>query len=410
MKTLHGTSHTTIDAASHSRHHRARRPKAHVAMRTHIDDGRRRRRRGVIARIVVAIAVAMAIAMGACASAASASSTDLYAALGVQRTSSGDQIKRAYRKLALKYHPDKNPGDDAAASKFSEIGNAYEVLSNEEKRKIYDRYGADGLKQHEQQQGGGGGGGDIFSQFFGGFGGGGRQEPETPKGQTIRVDIPCTVEEIYLGKRARVSRDKLVTKAARGTRKCNCRQKLVTRQVGPGMYQQYTEQQCEDCPNVKYVRELVDLFVEVEAGAPDGHEILFFEEGDALIDGDPGDLQFVVRTQEDKKRKIKRAGDDLHMTMDITLVEALNGFSKVFKHYDGHGVTIARDDVTIPYQVMIIKNEGLPKFNQFKKFGNLVVTFQVKFPKFMDSHQKNAIAKAFPDPNIFNKEFYATFA
>jgi DnaJ homolog subfamily B member 11 len=363
--------------------------------------------RRLVASIVLVVAFVLHVA-------SAGSSGDYYAALGVQRSSSSDQIKRAYRKLALKYHPDKNPGDEAAASKFSEIGNAYEVLSNDEKRKIYDRYGEDGLKQHEQQGGHGGGAGDIFSQFFGGFGGfgggGGHQEPETPKGQTIRVDMSCTVEDIYLGKRTRVSRDKLVTKAARGTRKCNCRQKLVTRQVGPGMYQQYTEQQCEDCPNVKLVREKIDLFVEVEAGAPDGHEILFFEEGDALIDGDPGDLQFVIRTQEDKKRNIKRVGNDLHMTMDITLVEALNGFSKVFTHYDGHKVRIERDKVTVPNHVLTIKNEGLPKYNQFKKFGNLVITFHVQFPKFMEKHQMTAIAKAFPDENIFKKEFYATLS
>jgi len=357
----------------------------------------------VVARVAVFFAFVFAIV---------ARASDHYAALGVQRSSSSDQIKRAYRKLALKYHPDKNPGDDEASAKFAEIGNAYEVLSNEEKRKIYDRYGDDGLKQHEQQGGRGGGGGDIFSQFFGGFGGfggQGQQEPETPKGQTIRVDMGCTIEEIYLGKRARVTRDKLVTKPARGTRKCNCRQKLVTRQVGPGMYQQYTEQQCEDCPNVKLTREEVELFVEVEAGAPEGHEILFFEEGDALIDGDAGDLQFVVRTQEDKKRKIKRAGNDLHMTMEVTLVEALNGFTKVFKHYDGHDVNIQRSDVTVPFQVMTIPNEGLPKHGQFKKFGNLVITFQVKFPKFMEYSQKDAIAKAFPDAQIFEQKVYATF-
>ena len=77
-----------------------------------------------------------------------------------------------------------------------------------------------------------------------------------------------TVKEIYLGATAPVTREKLVTKSARGTRKCNCRQKLVTRQVGPGMYQQYTEQTCEDCPNVKLVRERADLKVEVDPGVP----------------------------------------------------------------------------------------------------------------------------------------------
>ena len=329
---------------------------------------------------------------------------DYYQTLGVSRGADESQIKRAYRKLALKYHPDKNPNDEDAKRKFTEIGQAYETLSDSEKRKIYDRYGEEGVKQHEASGGRGGGGAahDIFSQFFGGgfggFGFGGQeQEPETPKAPTIRVDLWATVKEVYLGASVPVSRAKLVTKSAKGTRKCNCRQKLVTRQVGPGMYQQYTEQTCEDCPNVKLVREDVDLNVEVDPGAPEGHEILFFEEGDAMIDGDPGDLLFVLHTAEDKKNKIKRVGktSDLHMTYEITLVEALNGFSKVFKHYDGHEVVISRTGVTRPFDKMVIRGEGLPKHNQFKKFGDLLITFQVQFPASLDESQRDATAKTF---------------
>ena len=107
---------------------------------------------------------------------------DYYKTLGLSRGASDDQIKRAYRKLALKYHPDKNKGDQEAASKFAEIGNAYEVLSDKEKRQIYDRHGEDGVKQHAAQGGRGGGGGahDMFSQFFGGgFGGKGRRPLST---------------------------------------------------------------------------------------------------------------------------------------------------------------------------------------------------------------------------------------
>ena len=345
----------------------------------------------LIAAVVVAIARA---------------SSDYYAALGVSRGASESQIKRAYRKLALKYHPDKNPNDAQAKKKFTELSAAYEVLSDKEKRSIYDRYGEDGVKRHEQSGGGGGGGGaqDIFSQFFGGgfggfggFGGHGEpEEPETPKAPTIKVDLVLSVEETYLGARAAVRREKMVTKAAKGTRKCNCRQKLVTRQVGPGMYQQYTEQTCEDCPNVKLVRERADLNVEVDPGTPVGHEILFFEEGDAMIDGDPGDLVFVVKTRDDEKNRIKRVGaSDLHMTYEITLVEALNGFSKIFKHYDGHEVKIERDGVTVPFDKMTLRGEGLPKHNQFKKFGDLFITFQVQFPDSLNKAQRDAVAKTF---------------
>ncbi|OUS48182.1 molecular chaperone [Ostreococcus tauri] len=358
-----------------------------------------RARTSLTHRIVALIVLVCAHAIGIHA--------DHYATLGVSRHADESQIKRAYRKLALKYHPDKNPNDETAKKKFTEIGHAYETLSDQEKRKIYDRYGEEGVKQHEASGGRGGGHAaqDIFSQFFGGggfggfggFGGmGGEEEQETPKAPTIKIDLRATCEEIYLGASVPVSRAKLVTKSAKGTRKCNCRQKLVTRQVGPGMYQQYTEQTCEDCPNVKLVREDVDLTVEIEAGAPEGHEILFFEEGDAMIDGDPGDLLFVIHTVEDAKNGIKRVGkSDLHMTYEITLVEALNGFSKVFKHYDGHDVVIARTGVTRPFDKMTIKGEGLPKHNQFKQFGDMHITFQVQFPDELDQKQRDATSKAF---------------
>ena len=351
--------------------------------------------------VVIACATCIGVAVG---------SKDYYAALGVSRGADESQIKRAYRKLALKYHPDKNPNDEEAKKRFTEISSAYEVLSDKEKRRIYDRYGEEGVKQHEASGASGRGGGgaqDIFSQFFGGgfggfgFGGHDDGEPETPKAPTVRVDLTASVKEVYLGASVRVRREKLVTKSARGTRKCNCKQKLVTRQVGPGMYQQYAEQQCEDCPNVKLVREGADLTVDIDPGVPNGHEVLFFEEGDAMIDGDPGDLQFIVNTAYDAENKITRVGaSDLHMTYEISLVDALNGFSKVFTHYDGHEVVIARDGVTVPFAKMTIPGEGLPKHNQFKKFGDLHITFQVQFPNKLDKSQRDVVAKTFSGANF----------
>mmetsp|Transcript_22033 Transcript_22033/g.42069 ORF Transcript_22033/g.42069 Transcript_22033/m.42069 type:complete len:239 (-) Transcript_22033:550-1266(-) len=209
-----------------------------------------------------------------------------YDILQVPKGASEDQLKRAYRKLALKYHPDKNKGDEDANKKFAEINNVYEVLSDPEKRKIYDRHGEEGLKQQQQQGGGGGGHHDIFSQFFGGgfgggfggFGGGFGQEEEeqTPKGETVTVDLEVTLKDLYLGRNFQVTRDKNVIKPAKGTRKCNCKNKMTTKQIGPGMFQQFQTQECEDCPNVKYARETNDITVEVDPGMKDGQEITFF--------------------------------------------------------------------------------------------------------------------------------------
>jgi DnaJ family protein B protein 11 len=324
---------------------------------------------------------------------------DYYKTLGLNRGASDDQIKRAYRKLALKYHPDKNPGDEKAASQFAEIGNAYEVLSDAEKRRIYDRHGEEGVKQHAQQGSGGSGGfggNDIFSQFFGGgFGGfgGEPQEPETPKGDSIVIDLEVTIEDLYLGKVLRVARDKNVIVPAKGKRKCGCKQRMVTKQIGPGMFQQYAKEECEECPNVKLAREGGTLHVEIDPGMPDGHELLFFEEGEPLIDGEPGDLRMRIKTSSDAI--FKREGDNLLMTKRISLVDALTGFDLMHKHFDGHGVKLKRDCVTIPGLVETVANEGMPKHNQHKQFGDLVVTYQVDFPDTLDEKQKAEVKKLF---------------
>ena len=324
--------------------------------------------------------------------------SDFYKTLGLNRGASEDQIKRAYRKLALKYHPDKNPGDQEAASKFADIGNAYEVLSDAEKRQIYDRHGEEGVKQHAQQGGRGGGGfggGDIFSQFFGGgFGFGGEpQEPETPKGDSFVVDLEVTIKDLYLGRVLRVARDKNVIKPAKGKRKCNCKQRMVTKQIGPGMFQQYAKEECEECPNVKLARESETLAVEIEPGMPDGHEILFFEEGEPIIDGEPGDLRMRITTARDDI--FRRFGDDLYMKYRIDLVDALIGFDKTFKHFDGHGVQLKRDGITTPGFTAIIENEGMPVHNAHKRFGKLVVKYEVDFPKRLNEAQMQQVKKLF---------------
>ena len=335
---------------------------------------------------------------------------DYYSILGVARGAPESQIKRAYRKLALKYHPDKNPGDDKAKSKFEELSNAYEVLTDEEKRQIYDRHGEEGLKQHQQGGGGGGGGhpGDIFSQFFGGgfggFGGFGgmNQEPETPKGEPVQMDLYVSLKDLYLGNTIKVIRDKDVLKPAKGTRKCNCRQKMVTRQVGPGMFQQYAQNECEECPNVKLAREKSTLMCEIEPGMEDGKEILFFEEGDVLIDGEPGDLKMIVKAQYDKEMKWRRGASDnnLYMDKEITLVMALNGFETEITHYDGRKIVLKNEEVTTPGFVQTYKGEGMPRFGNSGKFGDLVVTYSIKFPKKVPNGSKQIVKDIFSSDSV----------
>ncbi|KAE8697944.1 DnaJ protein ERDJ3B [Hibiscus syriacus] len=281
-----------------------------------------------------------------------------YDILQVSKGASDEQIKRAYRKLALKYHPDKNPGNEEANKRFAEINNAYEVLSDSEKRGIYDRYGEEGLKQHAASGGGGGGMGvniqDIFSSFFGG--GQAEEEERIVKGDDVIVELDATLEDLYMGGSLKVWREKNILKPAPGKRRCNCRNEV-----------------CEQCQNVKYEREGYFVTVDIEKGVQDGQEVVFYEDGEPIIDGEPGDLKFRIRTAPHDR--FRREGNDLHTTITITLAQALVGFEKTIKHLDDHLVDIGNKGITKPKEVRKFKGEGMPLHFSNKK-GNLYVTFE----------------------------------
>mmetsp|Transcript_38175 Transcript_38175/g.96618 ORF Transcript_38175/g.96618 Transcript_38175/m.96618 type:complete len:350 (-) Transcript_38175:321-1370(-) len=309
--------------------------------------------------------------------------SDYYDLLQVPRGAGDAQIKRSYRKLALQYHPDKVTGTEEekkkAAEKFAEINHAYEVLSDAEKRRIYDRHGEEGLKQHMGQQAQGHhGGGNIFDFFFGGGHGGEEEEDRVPKGHTL-----------YNGKEFKVTRDKAVIKPGPGKRKCKCKQKLVTKQLGPGMFQQFHQQVCEECPGYKLVREQEVIAVHVEPGMVNGQTITFFEEGEPMIDGEPGDLQFIVRTIPSKRWE--RRGNDLLINETITLVDALTGFRRTIKHLDGHEVVLESGGITKPGDYHYIKGEGMPIHNQEPARGDLFVMYTVAFPTSLTDSEKAAV-------------------
>ncbi|KAL4323556.1 hypothetical protein GQ457_11G002390 [Hibiscus cannabinus] len=312
-----------------------------------------------------------------------------YDILQVPKGASDEQIKRAYRKLALKYHPDKNPGNEEANKRFADISNAYEVLSDSEKRGIYDRYGEDGLKQHAASGGGGGMGvnmHDIFSSFFGGSTM--EEEEKIVKGDDVIVELEATLEDLYMGGTLKVWREKNILKPAPGKRRCNCRNEIHHRQIGPGMFQQMTEQVCEQCQNVKYEREGYNLTVDIEKGMQDGQEVVFYEDGEPIIDGEPGDLKFLIRTAPHDR--FRREGNDLHTTVTVTLVQALVGFEKTIKHLDDHSVDIGYKGITKPKEVRKFKGEGMP-LHSSKKKGNLYVTYDVLFPTSLTEEQKSKI-------------------
>ncbi|XP_010878282.1 dnaJ homolog subfamily B member 11 [Esox lucius] len=316
---------------------------------------------------------------------------DFYKILGVSKSASVRDIKKAYRKLALQLHPDRNPDDPTAADKFADLGAAYEVLSDDEKRKQYDAYGEDGLKEGHQ-----GSHNDIFSSFFGDFGfmfGGnrqGQQDRNIPRGNDIVLDLEVTLEEVYSGNFVEVVRNKPVAKEAPGKRKCNCRQEMRTTQLGPGRFQMTQEVVCDECPNIKLVNEERTLEVEIEQGVRDEMEYPFIGEGEPHIDGEPGDLRFRIKVL--KHPVFERRGDDLYTNVTISLVEALVGFEMDIVHLDGHKVHIVRDKITKPGARLWKKGEGLPNFDNNNIRGSLIVSFDVEFPQTqLDENQREGL-------------------
>ncbi|KAL5005603.1 hypothetical protein ScPMuIL_016761 [Solemya velum] len=314
---------------------------------------------------------------------------DFYKILGVSKSATTNQIKKAYRKLAKEMHPDKNQGDEEASERFQDLGAAYEVLSDADKRKIYDKHGEEGLKKGDVH-------GDPFSSFFGDFSffGGGMKEQnqELPRGGDVVIDMEVTLEELYSGEFVEVVRYKPVAKPAKGTRKCNCRMEMVTQQLGPGRFQMMQQQVCDDCPNVKYVAEEKLLEIEIEPGMRNGQEYPFVAEGEPHIDGEPGDLRFQIK--QVKHPKFERRGDDLYTNVTISLTDALVGFEMNIQHLDGHKVQLVRDKVTWPGARMRKSMEGMPNYENNNVRGSMFITFDVEFPKgSFNEEQRNGIQK-----------------
>ncbi|KAG2597428.1 hypothetical protein PVAP13_5KG256600 [Panicum virgatum] len=217
------------------------------------------------------------------------SRTSYYDILQVSKDASDEQIKRAYRKLALKYHPDKNPNNEEADARFAEINSAYEVLMDQEKRKVYDWYGEDALKQLQDGRSGGGGRAmnveHVFSNFFGG-GGMEKEEEQIIKGDDVIVELDASLEVLYMGCSVKVWREKNVIKPAPGKRPCKCMNEIRQQEIAPGaFFFQISEQVCESCPNVKYVREGDFINVDIEKGMQNGQIIYFLLLGNFILRG-----------------------------------------------------------------------------------------------------------------------------
>ena len=234
------------------------------------------------------------------------------------------------------------------------------------------------------------------SLFGGGFGGGfgfDQGEPPTPRGADVRVPLAVSLADVYTGATFSVARDKLVPRPAPCKRQCNCKAHVRTRQIGPGMYQQYHEQECEECDAVSLERETTTLTVTLDPGAPPGAEIRFYGEGEPEVDGDPGDLVFVVAPAAHPR--FSRHGDDLRLNVTIPLADALVGFDTVFTHLDGRKVPLGAAGVTRPGSSVTLVSEGMPRAGAPHTKGDLDVTFSVDFPAKLTDKQKKVVREHF---------------
>lgn len=331
-----------------------------------------------------------------------------YKLLGVSRDATAKDIKKAFRKLSLKYHPDKNKGDEEAKTMYNQITEAYEVLGDEEKRQLYDMGGEQGLQNRNQPS-------SPFDMFFGGGGGGGGRR----KGPDFKMEFSVTLEDLYNGheKDFNVNRKVLCTKCrgtgAKGgeTKKCKkCKGQGVVmqlQQLGPGFNVQMQaacdkcggkgktfKTACPTCKGNKLVMEEKTLNAVLEKGMPNGHQLVFERASEQSPDTLPGDVILVIKTE--KHSLYKRKGNDLHHTMTITLKESLLGFKKTIRQLDGRDILVERKGVTHQDYVMKIAEEGMPHHNFPSDKGNMLIKFNVKFPKSFTPDQQTKLAELLP--------------
>lgn len=335
---------------------------------------------------------------------------DYYEILGLSKGATATEIKKAYRKKAIEYHPDKNPGDDTAEERFKKAAEAYEVLSNPDKKARYDQYG------HQAFEGGGGFGGggmnmdDIFSQFgdifggggFGGFSGGGfGGGRRVIKGSNLRIRVKLTLEEIANGveKKIKVKRKKV----AQGTTYTTCGtcngSGQVTRIQNTILGRMQTSATCTTCGGSG---QIVDkkpanadahgmlsteetVSIKIPAGVVDGMQLKVTGKGnDAPGNGVPGDL--LVAIEEQPHEALQREGDNLHYDLYISFSEAALGTSKEIDTVTGK-VRIKIDAGTQSGKILRLRSKGIPSINGYGT-GDLLVHINVWTPKTLSKEQK----------------------
>jgi len=314
---------------------------------------------------------------------------DLYEVLGLDEDASTKDIKKAYRQLSLKYHPDKNQGDDTCAENFQKISMAYEILGSEEKKFLFDQGGMALVDEAKKEEGRGGGG--FFGNFFGGGGGG-----NSNRGPDYQMRMRVSLEDLYNGaeRETRIQRRIVCRNCAKKTQsektkakcitcgRCPNEVRMVTRQMGNFMVQQQEEvPSTEKCKNEAKV-----LSVHIEKGMQDGTQIPFKYLSEQKPKQIPGDVVIVL--SQTRHNRFERDGHNLRFRMTISLKDALAGFHTTFSHMDDHEVVVDRRNlITKPMETIVLKGEGMPVHEIPSEFGDMHIIFDVEFPKSLTGEQ-----------------------
>ncbi|MDN5740465.1 molecular chaperone DnaJ [Corynebacterium casei] len=347
---------------------------------------------------------------------------DYYGILGVESNASEQEIKKAYRKLARKYHPDVNPGDEEAAEKFREASLAQEVLLDPQKRRVVDM-GSDPM---EQQGGGGAGGfgggfgggglGDIFAEFFGGAGGGQGRGPRSrvQPGNDALLRTGITLEEAYAGMRKTVTVDTAVlcdrcsgSGSASKAKPVTCNgcggageiQEVQRSFLGNVMtsrpcpqcqgFGEVITDPCNHCGGDGRVKKRRDLTVNIPAGIGDGMRIRMADQGEVGHGGGPaGDLYVEVHTQ--KHPVFERDADDLHVSVRVPMVDAALGTSFPIEHLDGETFDIDIEPGTQPGEAIELDGKGMPRLRT-DGHGKLYAHVDVVVPTNLDKKTKEML-------------------
>ena len=369
---------------------------------------------------------------------------DYYEVLGVEKNANADEIKKAYRKAAIKYHPDKNPGDKEAEEKFKEAAEAYDVLSNEQKRARYDQFGHAGMSGAGGAGGFGGGFGgggfsmeDIFSQFgdifgghfgggFGGFGGGARGGHSVNRGSDIRVRIKLTLAEIANGttKKIKVNKyiacDKCGGNGAKDSSsfstcaQCNGSGYVVTVQntffgrmqsqsVCPtcGGEGKVITAKCDKCGGEGYIKGSEVIEINVPAGVGEGMALTVSGKGNAARHGGiNGDLIVVI--EEENNPELLRDGNNLIHNLNITVATAILGGEVEVPTIEGKAkIKIAAG--THAGKVLRLRGKGLPYVNGYGR-GDIMVVVDITIPTSLTSEEKKLVKELADKPHFKEAE------